>query len=385
MLRGSFRGLGDLEELYQEAWTEALELQAEGQEIRDIAGLLRTIAWRRGRDRLRNQRPLSVDPTGFAITGRADDRALPEEEVEVELDAALIWQVVESLEPREAAVIKMRFSRQMNAHEMQRELGISAKRLEKIVTRAYSQVEGALTARDGEEPEWRRRQRSLLLACETGLASAKQRRQAGRMVREDPACRAMLAEIRTTLEGVAAVLPLPLLVGDAALGRLARFKLELGDRWVALREQLAEYLSRVTQHSSSVEQAGAGGAASIGGGMALKAALTCVAVGGTTVVCLTTALPDKPAPDKPRAEKLKPARVSQSTRAPIAVARISPTVAIPPRRAERREPVVKAAAPAAASPAPASSTEFGPGAIGSSPAPTTPAAAPDNGSDEFTP
>ena len=54
MLGSEFRGLPDHEELYQEAWTEALELRARGQEIANLGGLLRTIAWRRARDQLRD-------------------------------------------------------------------------------------------------------------------------------------------------------------------------------------------------------------------------------------------------------------------------------------------------------------------------------------------
>jgi hypothetical protein len=282
----------------------------------------------------------------------------------------------------------MRFGQQMNSIEIQRELGVSSKRLEKIVTSAYAQVEEALTARDGEsESPWRRRQRSILVACEAGLASARQRREAARLVREDPACRAMLAEIRSTLEGVAAVLPLPLLAADGRLGRFAHVRLDLSERFAAWRDQVAEFASRIVPHGSSVEQAGAGGAASVGGGLAVKAALTCVALTGTTVVCLTSGVLDTPKPRTPKpARASKPSTKTVATPSvPIEVAHVTQPVRIKISTTARSARVTKAAAAPPPSPAPPSSTEFGPGTVGSTSASATPAAAPDTGSGEFTP
>lgn len=386
MLHSSFAGVADLDEIYQEAWAEALELQADGQDIRDFGAVLRVIAWRRGRDRMRKHRAMTVDPSSFTLAGRADASLSPDEAVEVEIDAAVIWQVVESLEPREAAVIKMRFGRHLNSREIQQELGVSSKRLEKIVTRAYAQVEQALAADEGKDSAWRRRQRSLLLACETGLASAAQRRQARRMVGEDPACRAMLGEIRSTLESIAAILPLPVLAADSSPGRLGRLRGEIVDRFAALRDWLSELVSRILPHGGSVE-AGAGGAASVGGGMAIKAALTCVAVTGTTVVCVTGGVFDKPdrRQPAPAASAPEPKRIAApSPSAPIAKPTKPLTIAKVRSRSKPRD-TAPVAAPPAPSPAPGGSTEFGPGAVGSTSAPSVPASAPDNGSDEFTP
>ena len=116
--RSSFAGLSDLEELYQEAWTEALEMHARGQEINDVGARLRTIAWRRGRDRLRNLSATALDPTSYALVNQPDSHALSDETVQVEVDAALIWQVVDSLDERQAAVIKMRFGQHMTSREI---------------------------------------------------------------------------------------------------------------------------------------------------------------------------------------------------------------------------------------------------------------------------
>src|SRR5689334_5494435 len=103
ILRSEFRGLSDLEELYQEAWTEALELQARGEEIINLPGLLVTIARRRAIDRLRHRSATPLDPTGGVIPHLRDEVELPDEQVEVKIETDVIRHVVESLEPREAA------------------------------------------------------------------------------------------------------------------------------------------------------------------------------------------------------------------------------------------------------------------------------------------
>jgi RNA polymerase sigma factor (sigma-70 family) len=382
MLRSEFAGLRDQEELYQEAWAEALEIQARGGEIVNLGGLLRTIAWRRARDRLRKHRPDTLDPGSQLFHRQPDPDALPEEQVEVRIDAALIRQVVESLEPRQAAAIKLRFDCHLDAREIQRRLGVSPKRLEKIVTEAYQRVESCLRVNSTGTSEWRRRQRSLLLACETGLASARQRRQASAMVREDPVCRAMLHEIRSALEQVAAVLPLPLPL-LAAHGRLARRRFDVLDRLESARGQLADLAARLSGRSLTAEQATAGGAAT-GSGTLVKTVLGCLAVAGGTAVCLPGGVLTRHRPVAPA----RPAVVAKRS-APARLARPPhPTLPAAPRLDPRRRRITtgaSATAPAAASPAPTGSTEFGPGAVGSSTAPSTPSAAPAGGGGEFTP
>jgi RNA polymerase sigma factor (sigma-70 family) len=381
MLRSEFAGLPDHEELYQEAWTEALEIQARGGQIVNLGGLLRTIAWRRARDRLRKHRPETLDPGSQLFHCQSDPDALPDEQVEVRIDAALIRQVVESLEPRQAAAIKLRFDCHLDAREIQRRLGVSPKRLEKIVTEAYQRVENCLRVNSTGTSEWRRHQRSLLLACETGLASARQRRQAGAMVREDPVCRAMLHEIRSALEQVAAVLPLPLPL-LAGHGRLARLRFDLMDRLESARGQLADLAARLSGRSLTAEQATAGGAAT-GSVTLVKTVLGCLAVAGGTAVCLpggvlTQHRPIVPARPVAVAKKSTPARLVHPALPSLpATSRSAPQ--------HRRVTSGSATAPAAPSPAPTGSTEFGPGAVGSSTAPSTPSAAPTGGSGEFTP
>src|SRR4029077_650034 len=120
----------------------------------------------------------------------------PDEEAQIKLDAATARQIVATLRPQQAAVIKLRFEAGMDSREIQAELGVNQKRYEKIVTEAWHSVEAQIAAIDGGDSPYRRRQRSLLLACLLGTASEAQLEHAREIVAEDVGCRAMLRHLR---------------------------------------------------------------------------------------------------------------------------------------------------------------------------------------------
>jgi RNA polymerase sigma factor (sigma-70 family) len=390
MLRAEFPRLRDHEELYQEAWAELLEQRARGGETSRMRGLLKTIAWRRARDRLRRRRPEPVDPTSPIVAMAADPEDQPDVQAQLRLDGAVVRQIVERLEPRQAAVLKLRFDWGLDAREIQQRLGVTPKRLEKIITEAYKTVAAELELTDGETA-WSRKQRSLLLACEVGLASAEQRARAQRMVDTDPACRAMLREMRAALRDVAVALPPPVLFEQRGPGVGAVLE-RAHDLWASAKNMLAGALGRGGGQSSAIEQAGSAGAVGLGGGAAAKLAAACLAVGGTTAMCLQTGvIGGSPEPPEARAEPTQ-RRSATRTVAPRRVAQAARR-ATPTRRSRARRvtssrsspPVSSPRAEPPPSPAPEGSTEFGPGTIGSTGAPTTPAAAPQDGGGEFGP
>ena len=215
MLTVDFPRLRDREEIYQEAWTELLELRerTDDEPIRHVRALLKQIAWRRAADESRRRRADLVDPTGPVLAAVSDPRAAPEEQVERRLEVAALRMAIDELDPREAAAIKLRFDRGLSSVEIQEELGVTAKRLEKIVTSAYAKVLAVLSPKAGELSPLQRHQRSLLVACELGIATGRQRRRAEQMVELDPWCRSVVREMRETLHDVAAVL------ADAGPGR----------------------------------------------------------------------------------------------------------------------------------------------------------------------
>src|SRR3954468_22574914 len=144
MLRAEFGGVPDHEELYQEAWTEALEQRARGMVIQNLPGLLRTIAWRRARDRLRNRSADAVDPSSAVFSGLADPAADLDHQAVSRLDSATLRQIIDDLEPDQAAVLKLRFDWHLEAREIQQQLGITKKRLDKLVAQACRRVEAHL-------------------------------------------------------------------------------------------------------------------------------------------------------------------------------------------------------------------------------------------------
>ncbi|HWT92738.1 MAG TPA: sigma-70 family RNA polymerase sigma factor [Solirubrobacteraceae bacterium] len=403
MLRTEFGGLRDQhDELYHEAWAELLELRARGQELTSVKGLLKTIAWRRARDSLRKMRPDAIDPMSATIQLEPDSAPLPEDHAQVRIDAAVLRQIIDRLEPRQAAALKLRFDWGLSGPEIQEQLKISRKALEKLVTAAYKAVaeEAGLDAQG--ERRWTRRQRSLLVACEMGLATEQQREQAQRMIDEDPACRALLREMRSTVNDVAAALPVPVLATDErAQQALAPVIDRTSDAWASVKHAASNLLGRGPGSATAVEQTAGAGGALLGGGVATKAVMACLAAGGAAVCLQTGTLPGLGG-GSPPAEAEAPPRMAvpkpeRTARAPVQQVTTTAKAEEPkpqskPKAKKREEPKRTSTAPTSSpkatpepSPVPEGTTEFGPGAVGSSAAPQAPAQAPTDGGGEFGP
>jgi RNA polymerase sigma factor (sigma-70 family) len=391
MLRADFPRLRDVEELYQEAWAELLELEGRGETVRHRRALLKKIAWRRAADVVKRRRPDTVDPSSAAMTAATDGELLPDEQAQLRLDGDALRLVVESLDEQQAAVLKLRFDRHLSVREIGGRLGLSEKRLQAIITEAYKKIATQLVVGDDGDTRWSKGQRSLLLACELGIASARQRRRAQAMVDRDPACRAMLRAMRSSLDDVAAVLPMPIVVEERdRLGAIGRATSRLDECWAAVRHLGERLTGRGIPSASVAEQAGVTGATAGAGAAAVKVVAVCLALGGTAAVCVVgnDRLGDHPA----AAHAAAPAgrRVVEPARDHVAVVRLPKTATATHTSAKatlhRREtPVSSSKSKSPVSPAPKGSTEFGPGSLGSTAAPTQPAAAPTNGGGEFGP
>jgi RNA polymerase sigma factor (sigma-70 family) len=397
MLRSEFPRLADHEEYYQQAWAELLERLATGEAVEHRRALLKKIAWRRAVDALRRGRWTHASDPAVVARAVVDEALTPEEQAELRLDAEALRLIVESLDERQATVLKLRFDQHLTTSEIQRRLGLSPKRLEKIVTAAYKQIAAQLETDGVEDSRWRRHQRSLLLACEVGIASPKQRRLAKDMLDRDAGCRAMLREMRAALHNVAAALPMPIVADQCErTGVVGRAFGRLDEAWLGLR-QLAETVSGRAASSGAAEQATLGGA-TLSAGAATKAVIACLAVGGAATVCLTQGgRPKEPPTAEARAPKAHATQRKQIERVAL---KTTPVVqrkhvtqknaaAKPAKKASSTpQPQVPVSSPAStppASPAPTGSTEFGPGNVGSTQASQQSAAAPQDGGGEFTP
>lgn len=209
LLRGRFGSAlneSDREDLYQEAWAGVLEFRRRGRTAPDVAGLLKTIAFRRALDRLRNRRAEPTDPIDGPLSLALDRRPTPDEHAEVSADAEVCRQIIDALSDRQKQVLKLRYEWQFSPRETQEALRLSKKGYEKQLTRALKRV--AVAVAEVKSGGWRKEQLSLLLACESGTATEVERARARRLVARDPTCRAMLRQIRR----VAALAPVPILL-----------------------------------------------------------------------------------------------------------------------------------------------------------------------------
>lgn len=306
---GSAFNDSDREDVYHDAWVGLLEYQARGGTPGDVGGLLKTIAWRRGRDRLRNRSAQPSDPGDGPLSAALDERPTPDERAEVSLTADLCRELIDSLGDRQRAVLKLRCDWQLAPAEVQRALGMSAKTYEKQLTKALKRVAAAVAEVD--DGTWHERRRALLLACEAGTATPEERERARRLVERDPAVRAMLRKIR----GVAVLAPLPLLF-DAPRGAIAV--------WASGARRLLAHRALGRAWPPALTRAG-------GGAGVLKAAGTCVAgvaaVGGLAAGTSlhASARPARPHGGAPRAN------------VPVALASAAaPVIDAPPPRSPRR-------------------------------------------------
>ncbi len=394
MLRLEFAGVDDHEDLYQEAWVEALEKIQQGTEVKNLRAFLRLIAWRRARDKLRNVAAAPEDPKGDVLGEQMDISPLPDEIAQVHIDAKAVRNVIDALDERRAAAVKMRFDLGMTSVEIESALGISRKRLDKLFGSAYRLIEEQLLADETGEAPWTRRQRSLLHTCLSGIASEAQRARAQHLVDTDPACRAMLAQMRASLDKVAAALPVPVIL-DAQTDRAVPFFDHVQNAASSLRETVGSLLGRSGSHGSTLEPV-AGGLAGAGAASAAKVVVVCLSLGAGAATCVELGVvggdpkPEnaqakpyekRPAPKEERVAAVAPKPTP--TPRPVITKRPRPKAAAP--AATPSAPIPRTNGPAAASPAPAGSVEFGPGSVGSVPASQQPAAAPVDGGGEFTP
>jgi RNA polymerase sigma factor (sigma-70 family) len=391
MLRADFPRLRDIEEIYQEAWVDLLELEGRGETPVSRRALLRKIAWRRAADTVKRRRPDTLDPLSAAMTAATDDGLLPDEQAQLRLDGDALRLVVESLDEQQASVLKLRFDLHFSVREIQGQLGLSEKRVEAIITEAYKRVAAQLAVGEDGETHWSKRQRSLLVACELGVASARQRRHAQAMLNRDPTCLAMLRAVRSSLSEIGAVLPLPILIEDRdRLGAMGRATGRLDEVWAAVRHFSDRLTGRGVGSANVIEQAGVTGASAGAGAAAVKVLTACLALGGTTAVCVvgTNQLREHPAGAQAAAPSTR--RVVEPARDHVAVVRLPTTRTathskVRAASAHHETPVSSPKSRPSVSPAPKGSTEFGPGTLGSTAAPTQPATAPQNGGGEFGP
>ena len=388
--------------LYHEAWSSVLRRRAAGDPVAELEPYLIgavKLAARHRRRTAASRRTEPRDPLDAGMVSVADPGPSVHERVETRFDAALCREIIASLDERARALIKLRFDCGFEVDEVRMLLGLSERSYERVLERARE----AIAERVGEVGDGRRerRHRSLLLACELGIASPRQRERARRLIADDPRTRAMARELRGLPAHVGALLPLPALHEPLGHG------LEL---LATIKHHALGWIGRASGGDAPVQIAAAGGLR--GSGTAAAAVAACLAAGGAASYCVVEGVPDPirklPSigadrePERPRASRESTNRPKPAPAAPVSTVVSTPTptpTARPkrkpaPKQRKRSEPAQTSTTPAPREPDPPSASpqedqlgfeRSGPGATTSSgPAPQRQPAAPkESGPGEF--
>ena len=208
-----------------------------------------------------------------------------------------------------------------------RELGISEKRLDKVIGEANEKLAGELSAI--ENGEWCEQHQSLMRAFALGVLRGERRELAAQHARECAGC----ASVVRSLRGLLAIgPPAPVVIGAAGKGGLLGGLLEL---------------VRGPGAAGGGAVAAGGGGVSIVGGLGAKVAAVCAAGACAVAVPATVELPgDKPAPAKrersaQRSAPANPARAvatSPIPATPVVHRELRPTASTTRARAGARKP-----------------------------------------------
>lgn len=378
----------DPEDVYQEAWIEAVKLRRRGVPIANVEALLMDTARNRAIDLVRKRVAIPVPETGALMATTSDPSPPPDEVIATRLEAARIRRIVENIGPREALIIAMRFDLGMPTREITARLGITRNRLNKTVNRIYRVVLEEIDEDESGEAHVTKRQRSLLLTCLWGHASEAQLAKARAEIAKDPMCGALLAHLRETMERVAVALPAPVLLEGQREHGIGVVD-QLNQSAATLRDLVTVAAPRVSGQSWFEPLTGS--LATLGTAGAAKVIVICLSLGSGAAVCIHAGVfgRDDPAgavaatarPAKKVAKEERPARVRPRQRI------VRPAPAAKVVRTSKPAVVHKQTVndPPAPSPAPPGSEEFGVGTVGSQPASNVPAAAPTDGGGEFLP
>lgn len=294
-LQARFRGSlseADIEDLAQGTCEVVLRKQVAGERIGDLAGLMRTIAWRDARDLIRDRREAAADPQEGSFAALEDLGAPADHLLDNRAELARAIEAVEQLEPEHRAAYRARFVDELSTREACERLGLPRSTYHHRLRKAVDAVQATLDPRGLAEM-----QLQLLGAYVSGIASRAERLRAERLIRSDPHSAAVVRELRGAHESTAAALA-PVAIGaDAGASALER----LGALPGRLREGVAGLLGRSPEGGdaalgSAIASGGGRGAgvaasgalASLGG--AGKVAIACLGAGAAAGACVATGI-----------------------------------------------------------------------------------------------
>ena len=244
--------------IYHDAWTRVLVKRESGGEIRSLRAYLLATAGAEALHVLsRGRIPTPVGPDDPRLAALPDDAPPLDEQVVTRDQARIGRSLLDSLDERQRDVLKLRWDLQLTGSEVRSALGLTERQYRRLAEEGAA----ALAARveERESGQWSRRTRSLLVAClvevtcdgerRVGIASARQREEAQRLLRSDPHVAALYAEVRRSVRGAPGLLPHPVFVLGSGNQSLPS---RLGELAYAARDQLTSAIGTAKQHAMSV-------------------------------------------------------------------------------------------------------------------------------------
>jgi RNA polymerase sigma factor (sigma-70 family) len=260
MLAKRFPRLAEDERLsiYHDAWTRVLTKRGRGERIDSLrAYLLATAGGEALHVLSRGRIPTPVGPDDPRLAGLADTAPPLDEQVVTRDQARIARSLLDTLDERQRDVLKLRWDLQLTGAEVRAALGLTERQYRRLAEEGASAL--AERVEERESGQWSRRTRSLLVAClvevtcdgerRVGIASRRQRQEAQRLLDSDPHVAALYAEVRRSVRGAAALLPLPLFVAEPdPASPVAR----IAEPIAAVLDQLTHPIAAVKQHATSL-------------------------------------------------------------------------------------------------------------------------------------
>jgi DNA-directed RNA polymerase specialized sigma24 family protein len=341
MLAKRFRRLDEDERLaiYHDAWARVLAKRERGERIDSLRAYLLATA---GAEALhvvsRGKIPTPVGPDDPRLAGMSDDGPPLDEQVVTRDQARIARSLLDTLDERQRDVLKLRWDLQLSGSEVREALGLSMRQYRRLAEEGATAL--AERVEELESGQWSRRTRSLLVAClvevtqdgqrRVGIASRRQRDEAQRLLDSDPHVAALYAEVRRSVRGAAALLPLPVFAIDTGGSPLAHLAELASDA----RDQLSNAFETAKQQATSLYIRAADPTLLTGGprpSTAVVAAVGVLAVGGGaygTYDAVSTPEPTRAAP-APAPQAAIPTPITPSA---------SPEPTPPPKRPTRLKP-----------------------------------------------
>jgi DNA-directed RNA polymerase specialized sigma24 family protein len=274
--------------IYHDAWARVLAKRERGEKIESLRAYLLATA---GAEALhvvsRGKIPTPVGPDDPRLAGLSDDSPPLDEQVVTRDQARIARGLLDTLDDRQRDVLKLRWDLQLSGSEVRAALGLSVRQYRRLAEEGAAAL--AERVEELESGQWSRRTRSLLVAClvevtrdgerRVGIASRRQREEAQRLLESDPHVAALYAEVRRSVRGAAALLPMPVFAvhsGSCPFAHMA----ELAS---GVRDQLSNAFETVRQQATSLYIRAADPALLSNGprpGTAVVAVLGALAVGG---------------------------------------------------------------------------------------------------------